>query len=78
MVHRATEAANKIAAAAAAAAAGDDPLHDQLIQEAIDELTSLLEKIDGQTPPPDWIDESTEKTALEVQVRLLIILLVLS
>jgi hypothetical protein len=78
LANRATEAANKIAAAADAAAAGDDPLHDQLIQEAIDELTSLLEKIDGQTPPPDWIDESTEKTALEVQVRLLIILLVLS
>ncbi len=61
LANRATDAANAIAA-------GD-------LQGAIDELTSLLEKIDGQSPPPDWMHDSTEKTALADDVELLISLL---
>ena len=50
--------------------------HD--IEGAIDELTSLLEKIDGQEPPPDWMDDSPEKTDLAASVSLLIMLLMIS
>jgi len=74
--NRASEAANCIAA-------GD-------ILCAIAELESLLEKVDGESPPPDWTDDSeadvsdldgdenTEESArqaLEDQVNLLILLL---
>jgi len=75
LANRAVEAANKIAAAAEAAAVPNDALHDQLIQEAIDELSSLLDKIDGQSPPPDWMNPSTEKSDLADRVSLLISLL---
>jgi hypothetical protein len=61
LANRAIEAANAIAA-------GN-------ITGAIDALTSLLEKIDGQSPPPDWIDDSPEKAALANEVSLLISLL---
>lgn len=61
--NRATEAANLIAA-------GD-------FDGAIDKLSSLLDKIDGLSPPPDWMDDSPEKTALADEVKLLIDLLVL-
>ncbi|RJP35822.1 MAG: hypothetical protein C4547_08715 [Phycisphaerales bacterium] len=75
LANRAVEAANKIAAAAEAAAVPNDALHDQLIQEAIDELSSLLDKIDRQNPPPDWMHPSPKKTALADRVSLLISLL---
>jgi hypothetical protein len=45
------------------------------IQNAIDSLTSLLLKIDGESPPPDWMDDSPEKTALFEEVSLQIELL---
>ena len=61
LANRATEAANAIAQ-------GD-------IEGAIESLTSLLEKIDGETPPPDWMDDSDERTALAAEVSLLIALL---
>ena len=63
LANRATEAGNLIAT--------DD------IQGAIDKLTSLLAKTDGQPSPPDWMEDSPEKTALAEEVRLLISLLVL-
>ena len=63
LANRATDAANAIAA-------GD-------IAGAIESLESLLAKIDGQSPPPDWMDDSPEKTALAVDVVLLIALLLL-
>lgn len=61
LANRATEAANAIAA-------GD-------IQGAIDKLVSLLQKVDGQSPPPDWMDESPEKELLRAEASLLIALL---
>ncbi len=61
LANRATQAANCIGV-------GD-------YQCAIDQLESLLEKIDGLTPPPDWMDESPEKEALRDEVELLIALL---
>ncbi|MCH8880058.1 MAG: thrombospondin type 3 repeat-containing protein [Planctomycetes bacterium] len=59
--NRATEAGNLIAA-------GD-------FQGAIDKLDSLLKKIDGEPSPPDWMEDSPEKTALAEDVGLLISLL---
>ena len=50
MANRAMDAANALAA--------DD------IATAIDEMSSLLDKIDGQSRPPDWMDDDAEKTAL--------------
>lgn len=61
LANRATEAANAIAA-------GD-------IQSAIDSLMSLLAKVDGQSPPPDWMDDSPQKTTLQGQLIFLITLL---
>ena len=61
LANRATEAGNLIAA-------GD-------IQGAIDKLDSLLQKIDGEPSPPDWMDDSPEETALAEDVSLLISLL---
>ncbi len=58
LANRAVEAANLIAA-------GDIP-------GAIDELQSLLAKIDGQTPPPDWMDDSPEKSNLAGELSQLI------
>ena len=63
LANRATEAANLIAAGNSAGAIG--------------ELSSLLEKIDGAPPPPDWKLDSIEKTAVADEVRLLIELLAL-
>jgi hypothetical protein len=60
---------NRAANAANAIAAGD-------YVQAIRELESLLDKIDGVTPPPDWIlDDSWEKWYLADRVHLLITLL---
>ncbi len=61
LANRATEASNLIAT-------GD-------IQGAIDKLRSLLAKIDGEPSPPDWMDDSPEKTALAEEVAVLISLL---
>ena len=61
LANRAIDAANAIAASD--------------IQGAIDALTSLLEKVDGQSPPPDWMGNSPEKTALANDINLLISLL---
>ncbi len=38
-------------------------------------LGSLLDKVDGEDPPRDWMDDSPEKSALAVQVTLLLVLL---
>jgi hypothetical protein len=66
---RANSLANRANEAADFIADGDIP-------SAIDVLTSLLKKIDGQSPPPDWMyDGSDEKTALAEQVSDLIELL---
>ena len=63
---------NKLNAAANATAAGD-------IQSAIDQLTSLLAKVDGQPQPKDWMVPSPEKddlrSAIEVGIFLLEFLL---
>lgn len=53
--------ANRAMDAANAIAAGD-------IDGAIDSLMSLLAKIDGQSPPPDWMDEAPQDTALGVEL----------
>ncbi len=58
---RAFRAANRIAA-------GD-------IESAIDRLESLLNRIDGEAPPRDWMVDSPEKTDLADHVDLLILLL---
>ena len=50
------------------AALAADLFADGNIAGAIDELTGLLKKIDGQPPSPDWMDASAEKTALATQV----------
>ncbi len=65
---RRTALSNRASDAANAIAAGDYAL-------AIEELESLLEKIDDQMPPPDWMSSSPEKTALAEEVRLMIFLL---
>ena len=41
------------------------------------ELESLVDKIDGQAAPPDWMGASPEKTTLAVDVALVIALLLL-
>jgi hypothetical protein len=62
LVNRASGAANSIA--------------DEDFQEAIDRLTSLLQKVDGQSPPPDWMEEdSPDRADLAAEVTLLILLL---
>lgn len=62
--------ANRAANAANSIAAGN-------YAQAIAELESLLDKIDGVTPPPDWISPSLEQAALAAEVALLIDLLTL-
>lgn len=64
LANRAIKAANAIAS--------DD------IEDAIDALDSLLNKIDGQAPPPDWMDDSQEKTDVAITVADLIVQLVAS
>jgi len=63
LANRAIEAANAIAA-------GN-------YQEARDALNSLLDKIDGASPPPDWMDASPQQAALKAEVELLIALVLL-
>jgi hypothetical protein len=65
---RRTALANKATAAANLIAAGD-------YDGAISALSSLLEKIDDQSPPPDWMSSSSEKTALADEVEFMIYLL---
>ena len=60
--------ANRAQKAAKSLASGDT-------SAAIDELTSLLERVDGVSPPPDWVDDSSEKTTLAGNLVLLINLL---
>lgn len=57
--------ANRVTKAADALALGD-------IAGAIDSLDSLLDRIDGQTPPPDWMENSPEQEALAIAVEELI------
>ena len=40
-------------------------------------LETLLARIDGLSPPDDWMDPSPEKTALAADIQLLIALLLL-
>jgi hypothetical protein len=60
--------ANRAASAANFIAAGD-------YASAIVELQSLLDKIDGVSPPPDWMRPSVEHAELASEVGLLISLL---
>ena len=46
-------------------------------EDAIDKLESLLRKVDGDSPPPDWMDASQEKTDLAIDTQILIDLLVI-
>ena len=74
--------ANRARGAEKAIAAGD-------FVTAIDKLGSLLEKIDGQSPPKDWMDDqiiddetgqlvpNTAKTDLAIETQILIDLLVI-
>jgi len=59
---------NKVNAAANAVAAND-------IAEAIDQLTSILAKVDGEPEPKDWMIDSSEKAMVRTQIELLIALL---
>jgi hypothetical protein len=61
LANRANTAANEIA--------------DGDAQGAIDALTSLLEKVDDQSPPPDWMHPSPEKSDLAACVAQLIAVL---
>ena len=61
---------NKVNAAANASNAGD-------IDGAIDQLLSLLEKLDGDPTPPDWMVDSDEKEAIVAEIELMLALLVL-
>jgi hypothetical protein len=63
LANRAADAANFIAEAD--------------IEGAIEKSESLLAKIDGENPPPDWMDDCDAKTALAEEVNLLIALLLL-
>jgi hypothetical protein len=42
------------------------------MEGAIESLASLLDKIDDDSPPLDWTDDSPEKSALAEEVSLLI------
>ncbi|MFN7925422.1 MAG: hypothetical protein U0Q16_35310 [Bryobacteraceae bacterium] len=57
--------ANRASEAAAFVAVGNLPA-------AQDELQSLLQKVDGIAPPPDWMNDSPEKRALAFRVSQLI------
>jgi len=60
--------ANRATAAANATAAGD-------YAAALAELQSLLEKVDGFAPPPDWMDDSAQKLAIAAATQWLVQLL---
>jgi hypothetical protein len=53
---------NKLNAAANAVAAGD-------YQSAHDQLNSLLEKLDDQPPPPDWMEPGPEKDTVRGDIE---------
>jgi hypothetical protein len=55
----------------------DNAIADGNFSFAIDKLESLLLRIDGASPPPDWMDESPAKTALAEETEILIVLLLL-
>ncbi len=59
---------NKLSAAANATASGD-------IQSAIDQLTSLLAKVDGDPQPKDWMVASPQKDFLRDELAGVVILL---
>lgn len=59
---------NKLTSAANKVASGDR-------FGAIDDLTSLLQKLDGDPSPPDWMVDGTAKDALRDEILLLIALL---
>ncbi|MEE8155543.1 MAG: hypothetical protein V3T53_11375 [Phycisphaerales bacterium] len=59
---------NKLTSAANAVAAGG-------VDGAIDQLLSLLAKLDGDPQPKDWMTESPERDALVLEIEILIILL---
>jgi hypothetical protein len=44
-------------------------------QAALASLTMVANKIDGQSPPPDWMPPGPEKSALYADVQALIFLL---
>lgn len=56
-------------------AAGANAVSSGDIVEAIDQLTSLLAKLDGEPQPGDWMVDSPEKDALRGDVELLVSLL---
>ena len=59
---------NRAAQAAREIAAGE-------YVDAIDTLNSLLDRVDGENPPKDWIEDSDDKDHIAEQVRDAIILL---
>lgn len=59
---------NKVNAAANAVAAGDYP-------DAIDQLESLLQKLDGDPNPEDWMVDGDEKSGLASEIELMLTLL---
>jgi hypothetical protein len=61
LANRATDAANAIAD-------GDVP-------QAIEALRSFQDRVDGTSPPPDWMDDSAEKAAVAAKVQQVIQLL---
>jgi hypothetical protein len=62
--------ANRAIAAANSIAAGN-------IVDATDELESLLVRIDGASPPSDWMDESPVQATMRNSVQLLLDLIAL-
>lgn len=61
---------NRAGAAANAVNSGD-------VDNAIDQLLSLLDKVDGEKSPPDWMFESVEKEMVAGETELLIELLLM-
>src|SRR5262245_2690128 len=59
---------NKLTSAANKVAVGDE-------QGAIDELTSLLQKVDGDPSPADWMADGPQKDSLRYEIELMISLL---
>ncbi len=47
----------------------------QVVAAATALLQTVLEQVDGQAPPADWMDDSPEKTSLAEDLNLLIALL---
>ncbi len=57
--------------------AAANAVNDGNILDAIDQLLSLLDKLDGDPTPPDWMVDSAEKDDIREEVELLIELLLL-